>query len=75
MRFEQIEYMRERLSDLSDEAVLALYKSIHNRHVMDSGGILDKECYESIDEHYRENQPRDFGADDEVDRRLQNDEA
>ena len=69
MNFTRSDYMRERLSDLSEDACDRLYHAIENGHWMEVGRIIDKECAQEIKEHFQENMVR------EIDNLIHDDEA
>lgn len=57
--FTRADFMRERLSDLSEDAVRKIYHAIENGSWMEVGRIIDKECGEEVRTHYQENMIRD----------------
>ena len=70
--FTSADFMRERLSDLSDTAVDKLYHAIEEGSWMEVGRIIDKECGDEVRSHYQENMIREV---DEVDKRLDEEAA
>lgn len=60
MSLTSADFMRERLSDLSEDAVCKLYHAIESGEWMEAGRILDKECGDEVRSHYQENMVREF---------------
>lgn len=62
------EFMRELLSDMSDNACAELYDSILKGYWMEAGRVLDSETFREISAHFSDNAVREP---DQVERNLQ----